>query len=1778
MFRHEEILPKMKKLLRTSIYGANKKIIIGRKNISSKSSCLAASILYRLYYRENSWPFDFFVLYLDDALGARQWVDSDDDSGLFAKNICAKDVSTSAKKIPTGRDQNFSMVSALSNDINNSENEEEEEEILDEGSSNTNSMEIDSVLLVSSMPISPSSSYRADLSVRYRFTYCSEDVRTLLLNILIDRCKSQLNTSLDNILKAINFIIPSIADVDSDIKVLQGNTQSSNTWTIIATMLTFCEQYEIIRLLSGFCLERWMNNPAIGDYVKTYLTEIVGIISRTSHDRQGSQKLSMNVNIIIVREITKLRQKVKANQHDYYRSCIIDLAKINPQVATVIVSSLVEDDLAASASNSSSAGIRIETIKLIVRVLNTVKVSSAAASKGSNISSYSIKVVGKVFGESIQQLYENSWTISSSSTSTNMFSSPIEWNLGTIKTITEIVGRSIKDYGVKDFPFDSFVKSYLPSIEYRHDLIKQMLAKSLDIFNHVMFTLWNDLSSISQAVIGNELVVIERARSSSSTTSQTMTGKRPLENEMVEAESTSIAETPAQAAPSAARQVRPAPSSSNGGLFVASKRVVPMSNPALSNSSSFFRSSAPAQLSGNKMQNKLPSSMPTTSTGIASNPAPSASSSVSSKQDQSILTDEQIFSARQHHLYQLLHIHEEFASFLEHVFVFLRKQQFINIKGADAELGRTNPLLSSLGLSPESIGKFSSSNDLIDKNAAYRVRDYGCCSSKLLRSLVSIAQHQSLTTSHMEQAIGIIENVIERGFKTMYHGFEGKAEHGKSFQTILVDEISIIPALLSLSLIQPVMPNLPKAEETVIYSPPGIDIPQAIFFSNDQMSSNLEDYNQWRRSFIPNTTKLPKRISSLIRKPLALQNNEPTPVIKSKALSLVNHDFIPNFVHKKFYWRLCTSLYFLGIARPQSLGRYLWDHFPSVRVLLLMSMTSRYYYPPTVSSVDDRQLTTIGSNLPTIFSTAGAFYPKMLLNEQNKYMNIYRNTNGIDILIMSTRIDIAKGRLQDVQGALSELQDSLAKYYFSEFHPPNDADRYSVTNDRMTTRELRRRQEEMEAAEERRLALERKQQAAHQRSLRAANRGLIPPPTNTEQQVANILSDFASLISTAEPISISSSSSSNHKRARENGVTDEEVQVTSQRKKKRIVIPDEEAEFEDEVPSSSSMISPRIETLSVSLSELSIPASSTLYDTYPYGTQYTDSVEPSDLMLCNFGATMSPIPTDETILAIKGYDLKYNIGYILRECEDPDFIASAVLDNERLSDSSTASTTVVAVVDDDDHRQRIEQSLGWLIPAITVDKDRTLKRLPIKASAHILMMLSTKIYKRFADYQIWKSRLSPLVSSSSSEAISVYALKSTEALFAHLSSVSEYLADASLLISLMSIFTPSIHNSSGSHDTATRQTILTAISNELMSSNPERRHGAMMIMSYFQPLYSDELNLSSIQRILMLGVEDSNYLQSMHFLFPDALKLELCDYTDAMIRSITAESDDNFVCRAIAYFFSHGWKDVALQIYVSIITTSIHRSSGIIMELQASSFALSEMLSQAIDEIRQGREYKPYVRVESSSNKHHGAAFVKFHAENIIASSELEVSIDFLRAILLTYICLVSMGISNTLTTSLRGMLMENILATPLTTAIGSNENFFDILSEMIMVSSNPKVLDILSDLAENYLTSRMMINALVPTQHEQIYGISIECFQRLLKRFDAVDESAALLSTAITSTTSTSAAEHDDSLSIRQASITRMNLMIQYLQTIDPDFISSSATAQSLLVALETVTVTWNN
>ena len=64
--------------------------------------------------------------------------------------------------------------------------------------------------------------------------------------------------------------------------------------------------------------------------------------------------------------------------------------------------------------------------------------------------------------------------------------------------------------------------------------------------------------------------------------------------------------------------------------------------------------------------------------------------------------------------------------------------------------------------------------------------------------------------------------------------------------------------------------------------------------------------------------------------------------------------FHPPIAIRSLYWKASTLCFLLGCARPKTLGLYLWDNVPTVRALMMMAISGRFYNP-TVDEVASSQ-------------------------------------------------------------------------------------------------------------------------------------------------------------------------------------------------------------------------------------------------------------------------------------------------------------------------------------------------------------------------------------------------------------------------------------------------------------------------------------------------------------------------------------------------------------------------------------------------------------------------------------------------------------------------------------------------------------------------------------------------------------------------------------------------------------------------------------------------------
>lgn len=179
-----------------------------------------------------SWPLDLLNIYLDDALGCRQWVDAPELSFL-TKNLIEW--------------TNYAILS--SNMFNTSFIEEDdssgEEEILDASTNSTNN------------------GILSDICDRFQGRH--NEALNIIFSTLANRCGLEVNKISLNSPKEYTQIIHSL------------NPSSTSLMNASSVLITTMQSFYLlppIRFLATKCMSIWITNPALVEYVGRLLFQI----------------------------------------------------------------------------------------------------------------------------------------------------------------------------------------------------------------------------------------------------------------------------------------------------------------------------------------------------------------------------------------------------------------------------------------------------------------------------------------------------------------------------------------------------------------------------------------------------------------------------------------------------------------------------------------------------------------------------------------------------------------------------------------------------------------------------------------------------------------------------------------------------------------------------------------------------------------------------------------------------------------------------------------------------------------------------------------------------------------------------------------------------------------------------------------------------------------------------------------------------------------------------------------------------------------------------------------------------------------------------------------------------------------------------------------------------------------------------------------------------------------------------------------------------------------
>ena len=390
-----------------------KKSIVQLNGSSLNIAVFAANALYRIHYEEKSWPLDLLLLYMEDSLGQRQWVDSPETS-FFSSNLlfwttvkddCCNSTLKAAPNddFPTHSlgeetvDGNLRETYLKQKDATRTggstpdDDSSGDEEVLEESTVSMSEVEVERALSVKM-------SAKRDLSsVSDRYVLDRQAAKDIVVDLLTSKSGQTVGNSIGR---------------------MQGQG-SSSTSAIVACMSSFCGLPEI-RQLASCCLDKWLGNPAIVDLVKSLLCriadclEVVSIGMSSDSVKFGTYETLSASDMAVVREIVKLRLRLKASQLELYKSTMILIANKGIPVAKLIIRSMIAADLSSGVN-----AVRGDTVKLLLAILNaghaqatlrmseggskdcfpTSVSSSSSLSVGHKMVSNVSDMVGEVFGE-----------------------------------------------------------------------------------------------------------------------------------------------------------------------------------------------------------------------------------------------------------------------------------------------------------------------------------------------------------------------------------------------------------------------------------------------------------------------------------------------------------------------------------------------------------------------------------------------------------------------------------------------------------------------------------------------------------------------------------------------------------------------------------------------------------------------------------------------------------------------------------------------------------------------------------------------------------------------------------------------------------------------------------------------------------------------------------------------------------------------------------------------------------------------------------------------------------------------------------------------------------------------------------------------------------------------------------------------------------------------------------------------------------------------------------
>ena len=1283
-------------VLRTSKYATKK-----ASNETSESfpyAVLAANAIFKLNTSSHVWPEKIFELYLDDALGARMWVDSPETKAFVSSllswtRIAAPSAAPTPALAPAPAPAPTPAAQAQSSYKMGADDESSgDEEILEDSSPRISlAMSVVSSTSSSSSSLSSSSSGAARTGSSTGSSCGDASAREPLLALTLRALHSRLDPN---------------ATTTSVI---------SGTWTLIVTIRELLGLAEV-RSLAVAHLERWLVNPVLFEHVCGLLRHMAACLELVpTRSGEGSGMSLLLSDTVVVEEVVKMKGRIKASQTETYRSILFAIVERHLSISKTVLILIIQEELLSMQANMQTK--ILETVKLLVSLMSHIP--PVDADRGLKKFAAASHLLGNAVG-----------TICTRNAGTTDGGIGVQSPL--FKVLIDLLMRVHRSLGISDMDQCACMRGFLAALS---EGPLGPLAPSALATQPVLCSFVAEVCVCMQLLCAHEAVAAETHGGAA-----LMAKNHPA--------LMAIGGGGRGAGPASAGRGRGPVMGPKGGRMSGTASAI------------FLTSAASAR---DRERHAISSAA---SSAAASAAAASSSSSSSAAGPGSSASHK---VSREALMQSCLQTQEISLQWMRDVFsgaplagrgddstdpVVLPECHPSHEKSPDWWLLWLHRVLLLPALPSSASGGAAQSHVHIkmdvDKLSVLMLRDYGYLSDRLLALVCECAYAAACNAVHIAVAMAMLESLVHRACRTHCPGASAsRASAGETRSwadrggvpgcAVLVEQPQSLGCLFGLCIVRPAGSKRQCAVPLSLIARPA-----------GGGNAGIEALHAAQAVHVPEDATL----------------GLPGPADRPFPLPL------PLLALRSLYWRVCVVCYQLGCARPDTLGRYLWDNVPTVQTLMVMSISSRFFHPPSSMYLD----TDLNKHHPRASQASqggGGEGADMILAAEPAHSSAFAyHPAGSPLMIVVAPhcVEVRPYAPEGFGGALTVpkiaggeglgLAPIGGAAFSSGMDPGVGADSTfsggsssgssgaivvaasssgssssssqgssSAPNGRVNSLQAEEALQALECDLVRYLFSPAPAEAPlHE----GASRGDYEGALREKRRISKALEEYAAIERERQILEEKKSKERDaraERAAKRKGIEFADAAFPApepQHKKKCVEAPAEVAAAEEAAPTapppapadSATAAPPLFLPYAIpALTPSSLPPRATLFE----------APTPGDVLLIN-----SPVPRQappETIKTLKRIDARFNFGAALRASVDPDFIVRTI------NDSSSADTQgPPASV----NRETIERNSSWLISAIAVNVEVVLRRIPGTACVHLLLLTVHKVYSRMEEVGVWR--------------------------------------------------------------------------------------------------------------------------------------------------------------------------------------------------------------------------------------------------------------------------------------------------------------------------------------------------------------------------------------------------------------------------------------------------------